>query len=831
MCRWHLAANLLKTNSRNCTILFLFNKNCGWSVVAFFIHLLFINQGDDSMGTTKHTGPVGLPKSLDPKLWVSKAPFGLGKVKPHHIKDTLKVAWENRDQLPYAYRILTQGVCDGCALGVSGLNDQTLAGPHICTTRLNVLRLNTMPEMGPDILHQDIEQLRTMDSTALRKLGRIPYPLIRRAGEKRFSRLSWDEALDTIAVKIRAIDPLQLAFYLTARGITNESYYAAAKVARLLGTNHIDNASRICHSPSKTALKRSVGIGASSCSYKDWIGTDVLVFWGSVAANNQPVSTKYMYAAKRKGTKIIVINPYHEPSMDKYWIPSIPESALFGTKLADDFYGVNIGGDIAFMNGVMKHWFEMEEQEPGSAVNHPFVQAHTNGYEELKAHVMEQEWALLEQSSGLSRERMLEFARLLASAKSAVFVWSMGLTQHRFGTDNISQVANLALLRGFLGREHCGLMPIRGHSGVQGSGEMGADPFSLPGGEFNTRGLERMERLWGFKLPQWQGDIVGVSLENSMLPDDHERKLKLFYTSGGNFLETMPNPAFVRSCLENVDIRVHQDIVLNTSTLADAREAVIVLPAMTRYEQPGGGTSTSTERMVYFSPEIRGPRIGEARAEWSIYAELAAKVNPMNKALVAFENAADIRREIAETATYYDGIQHLSERGDVFQWGGAWLCEKGVCPTVDGRGSLIPIEQPELRKPEGHFRVTTRRGKQFNSMIYSETDPFNGADRYDVLMNQEDTEELKLKEGDAIVVYNQFGLLHGRAKPVPIGRGNIEVHWPEGNSLIPKGVYEPMAGIPEYNTTAVVEKAETFHAFKDTKYVEKRIMELETEMG
>ena len=183
----------------------------------------------------------------------------------------------------------------------------------------------------------------------------------------------------------------------------------------------------------------------------------------------------------------------------------------------------------------------------------------------------------------------------------------MGLTQHRFGTDNISQVANLALLRGFLGREHAALMPIRGHSGVQGSGEMGADPFSLPGGEFAGEDIARIEQLWGFELPKWQGDIVGVTLENALLPEDHERKLRLFYTSGGNFLETMPDPDFVRAAAwKHVDVRVHQDIILNTSTLADAREAVMVLPAMTRYEQPGGGTSTSTERMVYFSPEIAG---------------------------------------------------------------------------------------------------------------------------------------------------------------------------------------------------------------------------------
>ncbi|WP_209971431.1 FdhF/YdeP family oxidoreductase [Paenibacillus eucommiae] len=782
------------------------------------------------MGATKHTGPVKLPGKPDPKLWVSAMPFGLGKIKPHHIRETAKIVWQNRDNLPYAYRILTQGVCDGCALGVSGLYDQTLAGPHLCTTRLNVLRLNTMPAIEEKLLHADIEELRRMDSTELRKLGRIPYPLIRRKGETRFSRISWDEALDYTARKIQAIDPKQLAFYLTARGITNESYYAAAKVARFLGTNNIDNASRICHSPSKTALKRSIGVGASTCNYKDWIGTDVLVFWGSVAANNQPVSTKYMYAAKRKGTKIIVINPYSEPSMEQYWIPSIAESALFGTKLADDVYQVNIGGDIAFMNGVMKHWFAMEEQIPGSAIDHAFVQAHTNGFETLRAHVTQQEWTTLEQSSGLTRERMREFAELLAVAGSAVFVWSMGLTQHRHGTDNISQVANLALLRGFLGREHCGLMPIRGHSGVQGSGEMGADPFSLPGGEFYGADIERVQQLWGFELPRWQGDIVGVTLENALLPEEQERKLRLFYTSGGNFLETMPDPEFVRRCLESIDVRVHQDIILNTSTLADAQEAVIVLPAMTRYEQPGGGTSTSTERMVYFSPEIDGPRIGEARAEWEIYADLARRVKPQAAQLVGLGSSQEVRGEIARLAPNYEGVQHLKDRGDVFQWGGAWLCEGGHCPTPTGQGSLIPIELPELRKPEGHFYVTTRRGKQFNSMIYSETDPFNEADRYDALLNEADARALALSEGEAIVIYNSYGSFHARVKLAPLKEGNIEVHWPEGNVLIPKGVYEKYAGIPEYNTSVIVEKADTYHALKDTRYVEKRIQELETEV-
>ncbi|MBP1931673.1 FdhF/YdeP family oxidoreductase [Ammoniphilus resinae] len=779
------------------------------------------------MGKTKHTGPIPLNMMPDPSLWVSTMPMGLGKVKPHHIRDTMKVIYENRDNLPYAWRILSQGVCDGCALGVSGLTDQTLKGPHLCTTRLNVLRLNTMPAIDP-IWLEDIDELRKLDSSQLRKLGRIPYPLSRKPGEKKFTRLSWEEALERIAGKIRKIDPKQLSFYLTARGITNEVYYTAAKVARFLGTNNIDNASRICHSPSKTALKRSLGIGASSCNYKDWIGTDVLVFWGSVVANNQPVSTKYLYAAKKAGTKIIMINPYREPAMENYWVPSIPDSALFGTKLVDDVYQVNIGGDIAFINGVIKHWLAMEETAPGSAIDWKFVKEHANGLAKLKAHIEKQQWNLLESSSGVKRERICEFAEMLAAAKAGVFVWSMGLTQHRFGTDNVSQVANLAILRGFIGRAHCGVMPIRGHSGVQGSGEMGADPFSLPGGDITPDHINRIEKVWNFELPKWQGDIIGVTLENSLLPEGHERKTKVLYTSGGNFVETMPDPAFVQTCLENVELRVHQDIIFNTSTLLDAKEEVIILPAMTRYEQPGGGTSTSTERMVYFSPEIKGPRIEEARAEWEILTDLASKVYPEKKRLIQFADAAEIRQEIAQAAPNYDGIQHLKNRGDVFQWGNAWLCEDGSCPTADGKANLIPVEIPELRKPEGHFYVTTRRGKQFNSMIYDSKDPFNNADRNDVLIHPEDAAALEIKNGDAIVVYNQYGTFHGRAKWENIRPGNVELYWPEGNVVIPKGVYEKYAGIPEYNTAVVVEKAETYFAHKDTKYVEKRVEELET---
>src|SRR5438552_8132334 len=226
----------------------------------------------------------------------STIPFGLGQVKPKHFRDMAAVAWRNRDNLPYAWKVLTQGVCDGCALGVAGLHDWTIEGIHLCMTRLNLLRLNTMPALDSRLL-EDIPKLQSLDNAALRELGRLPYPMLRKKSAQGFRRISWDEAYARTAAKIRATLPRRFAFYVTARGVTNEVYYMAQKVARFLGTNNVDNAARLCHSPSGAAVRATLGVGASPCSYKDWYGTDLGIFFGSNPANDQPVSTKYLHEA------------------------------------------------------------------------------------------------------------------------------------------------------------------------------------------------------------------------------------------------------------------------------------------------------------------------------------------------------------------------------------------------------------------------------------------------------------------------------------------------------------------------------------------------------
>ncbi|MGH2486361.1 MAG: molybdopterin-dependent oxidoreductase [Ktedonobacterales bacterium] len=329
--------------------------------------------------------------------WAGWKPFGLGETKPHHFTEIFRTAWENKRHPLYAWRILNKGVCDGCALGTTGMRDWTIDSIHLCTVRLNLLQLNTMGALPWRRLERDLDGLRSLSSAELRKLGRLPYPMIRRKGEPGFRRVSWDEALDTVAAKLRATAPERMAFYLTSRGLTNEVYYVAQKAARFMGTNNVDNAARVCHSPSSVGLKQSVGVGASSVSYKDWIGADLLIFVGSDIANNQPVTTKYLYEAKKAGTRLAVVNPYKEPGLVRYWVPSTPESALMGTKLMDEFYQIDTGGDIAFLNGTLKRLIEQDW------VDLDFIAAHTTGWDEVVAALAEQSWDTLEVSSGATR--------------------------------------------------------------------------------------------------------------------------------------------------------------------------------------------------------------------------------------------------------------------------------------------------------------------------------------------------------------------------------------------------------------------------------------------
>ena len=418
-------------------------------------------------------------------------PFGLLAQKPRHYREMLRVAWANRGRWRYAMRILRHGVCDGCSLGPRGLRDDVIPGVHLCLTRLGLLRLNTMGPI-PDGALDDVASLRKLSNEQLHQLGRVPSPLLRKPGERGFRKISWEEATRLAADALARTDGDRAAFFVSSRGLTNEAYYAIQKLARVAGTPHVDSCARLCHAASASGLKETLGWGAPTCSLSDLIGTDLLILIGTDVANNQPVTTKYMHFAKRQGTRIVVVNPFREPSLDRYWVPSVPSSALFGTALADDFFPVRGGGDIAFMSGVLK---SLDER---GAWDEEFVAARTTGAAELRAHLRALEWETISDESGLPREAIERFSLAYARARTAVILYSMGLTQYAFGVDNVKMVVNLALARGNVGRDKCGIIPIRGHSGVQGTAECGVDPDKLPGAvEVNDENCARFEQAWG----------------------------------------------------------------------------------------------------------------------------------------------------------------------------------------------------------------------------------------------------------------------------------------------------------------------------------------------
>ncbi|MGI9578625.1 MAG: molybdopterin-dependent oxidoreductase, partial [Microthrixaceae bacterium] len=620
-------------------------------------------------------------------------------------------------------------------------------------------------------------------------------PMRRRAGEPGFNRITWDEALDAMTTALSEASPERVGVYLTSRGLTNETYYVAGKAARAIGTANIDSAARVCHAPSTVGMRQSIGVAASTCSLRDVIESDLIVLWGTNPANNQPVFTKYLHLAKERGAKVVVINPYLEPGLDRYWVPSVPESALFGTRICDLHVPVRVGGDIAFATAALKLL------DDRGSFDEEFVDANTEGVSELRESLAAMDLDELLAPAGVDGATLDAFVDAYDSAAASVLIWSMGITQHTFGVQGVRSIVNLALAKGNVGRNGAGLMPIRGHSGVQGGAEMGAYATALPGGvTLDAESAANLSAKWGFEVPSGPGLIAPEMIEAA-----GRGELDVLWSSGGNFLEVMPDPPAVRSALESTPLRIHQDVVLTSQMLVDG-EDVILLPVTTRYEQEGGGTSTTTERRVAFSPEV--PRqVGEARSEWRLFADVAKRVRPETADRFSWTDNRALRAEIAAVVPAYDGIQHLERTGDAVQWGGRHLCPDGRFPTPSGKGAFTVPEIPDTDVPADKLRVTSRRGKQFNTILWAEVDPLTGAGRDAVYLDHSDAEAYGLTEGSRVRLCSTEGEMVGTVRLASLPRRNAQVHWPEGNALLPGGGQhrDSAAGIPDFQALVTVE--------------------------
>ena len=472
--------------------------------------------------------------------------------------------------------------------------------------------------------------------------------------------------------------------FLTSRGITNETYYVAGKAARAMGIANVDSAARTCHAPSTTALKATIGAAATTCSLSDVLTSKLIVIWGANPANNQPVFMKYLYMAKKNGARVVVVNPYLEPGLEHYWVPSNAESAMFGTKICDLHVPVRPGGDVALADAVLKRLIERGD------VDQSFIDAHTEGWTELVHHLESLSLDALLADAGVTATQLDAFVDEYAAADSAILLWSMGITQHRHADQGVRGIVNLALARGNVGRDGAGLMPLRGHSGVQGGAEMGAYATALPGGLTpNPANAAALSAMWGFDVPA-HGGMTAAEIPDAALRGE----LDVLWMSGSNFLEILPDPVQVERALAQVPLRVHQDIVVTSQMLVPGDD-VILLPVHTRYEQEGGGTETTTERRIVFSPESPR-RVGEARSEWRLFADVAMRVRPALRQAFDWRDNQTLRAEIAEVVPLYAGIENLRDTGDQVQWGGAHLCADGEFPTQISRYLLTCSPWPPV---------------------------------------------------------------------------------------------------------------------------------------
>jgi predicted molibdopterin-dependent oxidoreductase YjgC len=343
----------------------------------------------------------------------------------------------------------------------------------------------------------------------------------------------------------------------------------------------------------------------------------------------------------------------------------------------------------------------------------------------------------------------------------------------------------------------------------------------------------RFADVWEFPVPAAPGWTT-----TEMIAASSRGEVDLFWIVGGNFLETLPDADTCRRALQRPRLRVHQDIVLSSSMLVDGDGDVLLLPATTRYESPGGGTETSTERRIIFSPEIPGRRIGSAKPEWWVFGETMARAFPSRANFIRFDGADDIRREIARAVPLYNGIETLHAKGDQVQWGGPTLFADGRFATSDGKAHFSPVslavrgirpppstplgpgprsrsgqalEETQGRQPDHSptrhvFYVSTRRGKQFNSMVQRPIDPLTGAGRDAVLISAEDLARLELAEGSAVQLISACGVFTGTLKIAPMKPGNLEVHWPEGMRLLSASAIDPESMEPDYNAVVTIDE-------------------------
>jgi len=694
----------------------------------------------------------------------------------------------------------SKNACKTCALGMGGqaggMVNEAGHFPEVCKKSLQAMASDMQGAIRQEFFEKySLPQMQAFSPRELENCGRITTPLLLTNDSQYYRPIDWAEALDRIAAKLNTIDPSESFWYFSGRS-SNEAGFLLQLMARLYGTNNVNNCSFYCHQASGVGLTSALGVGTATVSLEDVEKADLIFVVGGNPASNHPRLMRSLMQVRRNGGQVIVINPVVETGMVNFSVPSDVRSLLFGSEIASLYVQPHIGGDLALLTGIAKQIEELK------ATDDAFLTKHCQGWTELQIHLHSLSWREIEEKSGVSRQEIEEIARRYASAKRVIFSWTMGITHHVHGVANVQAIANLALMRGMVGRQHAGLLPIRGHSNVQGMGSMGVTP-KLKDTVFN-----RLEHHFGVQLPTTPGlDTMGC------IDAAASGKLKFGLCLGGNLYGSNPDSSFAAKALEKLDLLVYLNTTLNTGHAHGLAKETIILPVLARDEEPQATTQESMFSFVRLSDGGPSRHVGP-RSEIEIVAELGQRLFP-SASPIDWKQMADtgqIRSAISKIVPGWEKIGEMDRTKQEFEIPGRRISQPPF-PTANGAAQLHVHSLPSLAGGNGQLRLMTVRSEgQFNTVVYEDYDLYRGQDRRDlILMHPDDIKRLGLKPETRVTVRSEVGAINGvlarsyeKIKP-----GNVLMYYPEANVLVPRHL-DPASRTPAFKNVLVA--VSPFHA-------------------
>ncbi len=689
---------------------------------------------------------------------------------------SLKMAMRAGGPLRFWRALRSRNACKTCALGMGGqrggMVNERGSFPEVCKKSMQAMAADMRGRIRPELFERyGFAELRSLSPRELEALGRLDQPLYAGPEDSHYRQIAWDQALALCEQRLRAVRPDENFFYFSGRS-SNEAGFLWQLFARLYGTNNVNNCSYYCHQASGVGLKSTLGTGTATVVLEDLEHCDLFFLIGGNPASNHPRLMSELVRLRRRGGHVIVVNPMREPGLVNFRVPSDLRSLLFGSEIATLYLRPHIGGDVALLTGIARALLESER-----AIDLAYIDKHTEGFEAFRAAALRPSWDEIERASGVARAEIEAAARMYAASRATIFGWTMGITHHRHGTDNVRAIVNLALLRGMAGRPHAGLLPIRGHSNVQGIGSVGVTPQLAP------RVLERLEQHFGVQLPKAAG-LDTLSCIEAM----RAGRLRNAWCLGGNLFGASPDAAATAEAFARLDSVVYLSTTLNTGHAWGRARQTLILPVRARDEESQATTQESMFNYVRLSDG--GPaRLPGPRSEVELVAELARRVlgdgGPIDWG--AMRDHRNIRRAIAAIVPGFEALARIDETKREFQIGGRTLHEPRFA-TASGRARFSALSLPEFGQQEAELRLMTVRSEgQFNTVVYEDEDVYRRQERRDViLMNPADIARLGLRENQRVAVVSASGRAEGiLVRPFEIRAGNAAMYYPEANVLVP----------------------------------------------